>query len=509
MFLQKGWRRTGIINVVLAYTCGLALLICLITSISQPGSSLGVATIIFEGKCAKSTRLNLVLHLVLNILSSGILVSSNFFMQVLSSPSRHEIDQAHMWLRSVEIGVSSIKNLRHVSRLKLIGWLLLLISSIPIHLLFNSAIFETTFNGENWHLTIATEAFTKGAAFFPPGASLSPAGAPNPICAYNQTSQKYSHPVLGTVNNYGEAILLGRYWDDSSGASQNISSTASEAHSWTSLTPEECQNEYKSCSPKQKYGDVVAVVQSRTDNATGWRRSDVFHFDPASNLSSLWDSYIPSDSINSLWYSTQCKTTRTQGSVRKRNTCTNTCVGALGGGDYMFIETDAPPVQTPWSFSFNPFSMNSTRQGRAFGYNDGINTLEVRYCLARTIPEQCKVGLSNSLLFIVILCVFIKAAVCNLVVWKLPAASLVNPGDAMQSFITNPDPVTKGLGTLDINDSQQLEVSLHSAIHLSLRFKSNVNLVAEDHKALFSLSHGSRHPPPSNSLSRRALILGA
>lgn len=64
-------------------------------------------------------------------------------MQVLNSPSREEVNAAHFRGSWMGIGIPSVRNAFKVSRFKTVCWLCLLISSIPIHLLFNSTVFQT------------------------------------------------------------------------------------------------------------------------------------------------------------------------------------------------------------------------------------------------------------------------------------------------------------------------------------------------------------------------------
>lgn len=194
----------------------------------------------------------------------------------ISSPSRQEIDLSHVWLRSLDIGIPSLRNLHRVSRFKFVGWFMFFVSSIPIHLLFNSAIFETTFLASDWHLTIATAAFTQGATFFPPGSSLALAGAPSPDYTYYNATLGIDEHITG----YGQGVDLKDYWSSSSEPHRQLFSTSREAQSWVTLTSEECQKEYRSCSPRKKYDSVVVIVDSGTTDQRGWRRSQVFHFDP-------------------------------------------------------------------------------------------------------------------------------------------------------------------------------------------------------------------------------------
>ena len=90
---------------------------------------------IYFGDCSKSNRLNLYLHVVINILSTMLLATSNLCMQLLVAPTRKEVDQAHEKLRWLDIGVPSLRNLRHISPLRRTFAFLLATSSIPLHFL--------------------------------------------------------------------------------------------------------------------------------------------------------------------------------------------------------------------------------------------------------------------------------------------------------------------------------------------------------------------------------------
>lgn len=134
------------VNSVTVGCFAIVLLGILGRSIVEAGS-LSKAWLFYEGDCEQSDRINLFLHLLLNIVSTLIIASSNFFMQVLNSPTREEVDRAHAKNRWLEIGVPSIGNIFHVSMFKTIAWVLFNLSSVPIHLLFNSAVFQTDYQG--------------------------------------------------------------------------------------------------------------------------------------------------------------------------------------------------------------------------------------------------------------------------------------------------------------------------------------------------------------------------
>ncbi|KAI0532325.1 hypothetical protein GGR58DRAFT_490699 [Xylaria digitata] len=381
-------------------------------------------------------------------------------MQVLSAPSREEIDRAHAQLRSLDIGVPSVKNLWHMSRFKMISWFIFFFSSIPIHLFFNSAIFRTENLGSSWHLTIAAEAYTQGAPYLELGASLSPSGSPMP---YNYLSP-HSDDVRGA---YGDPDLLDS-WYFTPGDSQNLSSAATKFHGWDILDVKACQAQYISCSPRTTYGDVVVIVETGASSSAGWTRSEVFGFQPPSNLSAYWDTYIPPEGINSLWFSAQCHTQRDLSGSGRGDTCSNTCLGALGSNlnfpdhnepsrYYGFSPDHVPSPQEPWFLTpFNGIGTDVTLDP-SFEFNHKFDKLRIRYCLAQPIQSTCRVGVSNALLLVVVVSVFIKVILASIVIGKLPTASLVTPGDAIESFLSNPDPQTRGVCTLDITDTKQLE----------------------------------------------------
>jgi len=53
-----------------------------------------------------------------------------------------------------------------------------------------------------------------------------------------------------------------------------------------------------------------------------------------------------------------------------------------------------------------------------------------------------RVGLSNTLLLVVVLCIVAKASKCVFVLVKIRDDPLVTPGDAIASYLTSPDPKT-------------------------------------------------------------------
>jgi hypothetical protein len=120
----------------------------------------GIGTL-FTGDCKRVNIWNTALHVVINILSSIILSASNYAMQCLYSPTRVECDSAHARRDWLDIGVNGVRNLTRISWQRRILWTLLGISSVPIHLLFNSAVFKTL-DANEYSMFVVSKDFLEG-----------------------------------------------------------------------------------------------------------------------------------------------------------------------------------------------------------------------------------------------------------------------------------------------------------------------------------------------------------
>ena len=137
---KKSWRiwiskrsralliHTGLVGAILLIN--FALTLWGVTHYAHPH---GVATI-YQGSCAVVKRLDLWLHLLINLLGTGMLMASNYCMQLQAAPTRKNVDKAHNAEDWLDIGVPSLRNLRYISNWRRFSWLLLALSSLPVHL---------------------------------------------------------------------------------------------------------------------------------------------------------------------------------------------------------------------------------------------------------------------------------------------------------------------------------------------------------------------------------------
>lgn len=137
----------------ITFCLGLAIFIFCINLALTIWSCTGEATdegtrVLQQGSCRSASRTNTAVHVLINALSAVLLAASNYCMQICIAPSRADIDKAHASRRWLSIGVPSLRNFNHVSPLRRACWALLCISSLPLHLIYNSTIFQTLVTNE-------------------------------------------------------------------------------------------------------------------------------------------------------------------------------------------------------------------------------------------------------------------------------------------------------------------------------------------------------------------------
>lgn len=90
---------------------------------------------LYSGSVDSVWKVNLWLHIFINVCSTLLLSASNYGMQVLCAPTRSDCDEAHRKNKSLIIGLLSILNIRYISWRRKLLWTALAVSSIPLHLL--------------------------------------------------------------------------------------------------------------------------------------------------------------------------------------------------------------------------------------------------------------------------------------------------------------------------------------------------------------------------------------
>lgn len=193
----------------------------------------GNLAILYSGDCDKVKRLDLWLHLLINILSTLLLGASNYSMQCVSAPTRTDIDKAHRENLFMDIGVPSIRNLRYISWPRRMLWCCLVFSSVPLHLMYNSVIYSST-SLSSPALFIVTDDFLAGAAYH-----------------LDDHDFYFAYPATDYHNKSAIDVRLNRLRNSTSLVRLEIS---------------ECQKAYGSISLISKWSDALAVTTTTRAN---------------------------------------------------------------------------------------------------------------------------------------------------------------------------------------------------------------------------------------------------
>jgi hypothetical protein len=416
-----GWRQTSIQNCFLTWIIFVGLTIPLILSIVADGFT-GVH-ILFAGDCNTADKVNKGLHFALISISTIALLSAGFHLRLLCSPTRDEIDLARGEARSLEIGAISLLNFRHIPVLKFILWLGFLLTSIPLHLIFNAAVFMTD-TSTAYNQAFASEGILNKALWSVPGVA--------DLGTYDWANDSYSVP-----------------------ASQMFQSYNSDPTNWEELNTVQCRQAYlQPSNGLRDYRNLIVVVEAGPVlDPRGWKLSQLWgnSTPPPYNESISTNNEsipaIPETAFNSLWwFSTSCDI------INYLKETSNICFESLDG----YLDLESGPGTTfdgPWTFTW----VQPDEKYLDPGFNYTYNNVTAQYCMAERFDAPCKVEISNVLMFIV--CIFILAqGILSLLVLYFTWNShpLIILGDAIESFLDKPDPTTRGLCTLSMRGFAKL-----------------------------------------------------
>jgi hypothetical protein len=125
--------RLALVVVGSVFTANILFMLVALIFSKMNGHPLGT---LISGDCDAVKSADTWLHLLINILSTLILFGSSVFMQLLGSPTRRDIDRAHAQRRQLDVGVTSFRNLFGISKRRVILWVILALSALPVHLLY-------------------------------------------------------------------------------------------------------------------------------------------------------------------------------------------------------------------------------------------------------------------------------------------------------------------------------------------------------------------------------------
>ncbi|KAF2476761.1 uncharacterized protein BDR25DRAFT_375874 [Lindgomyces ingoldianus] len=363
---QEKWKQS--LHLFASAACLVLLInISFLAWAASKGGIRGGKGVLYDSSCPQVRRANIGIHLLINILSTILLGASNYCMQCLAAPSRSEIETAHKNGGYLDIGIPSLHNIGSAyldSRKKALWWILGL-SSLPLHLCYNSAVFSST------------SAQTYGVF---------------------QIGPKVMGALNGNTYNISDQTVGG----DAKREIFSLYLSATQKSTLEQLDNKACINAYSRIFQSTK-GNVYLVPVNNTPDVR-----DLTYEYPTTERSTGCGSQVGNEWIVNQFLAGGC---------RNQN-----------------------------AHIYLPLLQANASDWRPLG-------ARIDHCLSEPAKEHCKLQFSAHLIIIVIVFNILKTAVILLTAFWLKQTPLLTVGDAVSSFLQQPD-----LSTADMCLVSQKEV---------------------------------------------------
>ncbi|KAH7093703.1 hypothetical protein FB567DRAFT_178552 [Paraphoma chrysanthemicola] len=374
------------------------------------GSTARSNGVLLEGDCGRVKRLNTGLHVLINILSTILLSGSNYCMQCLSGPTRSEVDQAHaqgIWL---DIGIPSIRNVKHLGRQRIVLWMLLAITSLPLHLFYNSAVFGSL--SSNDYL-----AFSVSNTFLEDADCRNCSTFPNRnMTAVYTGGQGYGYSSYSFLVPDIPNILSNLHKDYKSGKLERFEAA-------------QCLDRYATSIQSERRH--LLLVAGETNFPA-----------PADN------KYIPGSHVYwaNPFYSSAADEAR-----KASDAYAWICSGLDINRDVACSNRFNEVRSNASAWHVGPYCKNAS--GTSYSCGDGgfIN-LPVEYCLSQRAEPHCRLQFNTTIAIIVTVLNFVKAVLMFLVAFRVKDEPLITMGDAVATYLEKPDSTSKDMCLLSIHD---------------------------------------------------------
>ncbi|CAL3970661.1 unnamed protein product [Diplocarpon coronariae] len=395
----SGWRGGVFLAAISAGTVLFLNLLFTIWAGALSKSGMHVGTI-YEGDCGTVHKTDSWIHIAINGMGTILLGASNYTMQCLSAPTRSEVDAAHSKGRYMDIGLPSLRNLHGWKKRILFSSLVL--STLPLHFLWNSAVFTTT-QRLDYNVYVVTPKFLTNSTV--------------------DCSQNVGKGFISTASDYDTSKPLNNtFWSSYSNRSEpsgtwwtqdmcNISRTLQESSSKNSLVRMDNEACIKAYGPGNSlmagYANLLAVTK---EQPAGLNNTILIAFKYESFVSNYTGERWVCDPQYLIDNNYKCNYRELA------DDSTNWSLGSIGS---------APG---------NEFRLRASEKWA------------IDYCLAEPTDLTGHCLLQYSL--VIMLCVLVANSVkLTCIVYVLTIhldPVLATIGDAISSFLEMPDPVTAG-----------------------------------------------------------------
>jgi hypothetical protein len=354
----SGWR-TGVLVSLIGATSVFLLNLILTLWVWRNGryEIQGGIGMLLQGSCARVRRLNVWVHLLVNLLSTLLLCASNYCMQILNAPSRSEVDQAHSRRQWLQIEVPSLHNLKRIGRDRSILWMLLMLSSLPLHLLYNPVIF-TKLQANEYTVIPSMEDWLYGARYNTSG--------------FLGVHKLSITEIRRSLNGYRPNLTETMFLDD-----------GSRVPRYKNISTKDCFEQYNN-----QYVPEIGSVYLIQSAPTVWRNLSIWHLGVNSTGEWVWGNFtnVTDDRIDA-----------------QKNLS-----GALPIFDYRAYASQnltitLPVFSEPTQVPSNGWRCRSHRTANCSVADEREVPRDrtqwapfeepLRYCIVEQVPEMCKLGI--------------------------------------------------------------------------------------------------------------------
>ncbi|KAL3476440.1 hypothetical protein BJX99DRAFT_258376 [Aspergillus californicus] len=431
------------------------VLVCLAAGFASKypdNTGISSSEIVHEGSCGLVQRWDVALHFLINVLSTAVLGISNYCMQTLVAPSREEVDRCHVRNQWLDIGIPSVRNLSAINPFRRWSWFILLVTATPFHLMYNSAIFKSRSTREYSVLifpsdmnlaNISSLTTTNLINCFNPVVGLSWDNFTSDLAdgKYERFDRTQCSEFLdrGYPSNTKSLIVFSDEYSVSSGGDRSILRSGR-----TGGQPDSFDTGPRFQSPDSISGSAFAVVNF-TLSATGLNGSIYYNkFNYTFSETPCQDVFkYGSAACSDFENIFQLKALDQNLTVRRVHDYIKTNVASDVRINYQAV--DCVPIHV-WSSDLYQYSSQSAGP--------------LNECLRLPAEERCRLHYSPPICIVVCFSGFVKVATMFLAVrldCRHRSTSFLTTGDAVASFLKDPDRTTKGKCSMSKVDAQNIE----------------------------------------------------
>lgn len=375
------WRGTATLCIAASGFTLLLNLVVLIWALAAKPKDDGFV-ITYTGSSVECKRIDLGIRLVVNTLSTLILVSSNRCTQFLCAPTRKDVDASHLRGQWLDIGVRSYRNFKAVRGWRMVVSTVLIVTSMPIHLLYNS-VQLVTYAVQDYVAVTVDPSFSQGISW--------------------DLSRNF--PQLHSSESTALVTIA-----------KTLEYNVSQG-TLTQVDVKRCQSIYES-QFQSRWANLIAVSPVlNTTQVNGTLRT---------NVAALTQAWVASPGVTGnyqWWNATQF-------------------VGHADDG-----------LHPPTNVGLYGWAANCALDGQeSCTSTDSYTRVEIEECYVQKTPEKSTLAFSIGFLSFTIGANLIKILTLLLVLDKRDFRPLSTTGEAIASFLAQPDIHTAGMGPVSVHE---------------------------------------------------------